>query len=267
MAATSCPEAENLQTKTNCAFHRVSMFMILQLFPFHCGCTPACKEIRSSLVLSMLQQMLAEDKADMVREAVVKSLGIIMGYIDDSDKYAQGFELMLLSLGDPSERVVNAVHQVFIPAFSAWTTELGTLHTALIPSLLSRIEKLLTDMAIIIGSRELLSSLLLLYDHQLEHEGTTGWESLLWVVNQLLPQLIEIVGRINVTSSTCVHEFSRFFWRFCRTFGKIFTNTKSNLSSLKLLQKTSFNLLVDLWKEPTALSSLYRSSSCEVELA
>ncbi|MEQ2201584.1 hypothetical protein XENOCAPTIV_014634, partial [Xenoophorus captivus] len=49
------------------------------------------KEIRSSLVLSMLQQMLAEDKADMVREA--------------------GFELMLLSLGDPSERVVNAVHQ------------------------------------------------------------------------------------------------------------------------------------------------------------
>lgn len=41
-----------------------------------------------------------------------------------------------------------------------------------------------------------------------------------------LPQLIEIVGRINVASSTCVHEFSRFFWRFCRTFGKIFTSTK-----------------------------------------
>lgn len=50
---------------------------------------------------------------------------------------------MLLSLGDPSERVVNAVHQVFIPAFAAWTTELGTLHTSLIPSLLARIEKLL----------------------------------------------------------------------------------------------------------------------------
>lgn len=37
----------------------------------------------------MLQQMLADDKADMVREAVVKSLGIIMGYIDDPDKYSQ----------------------------------------------------------------------------------------------------------------------------------------------------------------------------------
>lgn len=41
----------------------------------------------------MLQQMLAEDKADMVREAVIKSLGIIMGYIDDPDKYSQVCQL------------------------------------------------------------------------------------------------------------------------------------------------------------------------------
>lgn len=54
-----------------------------------CSILSLQKEIRSSLVLSMLQQMLAEDKADMVREAVVKSLGIIMGYIDDTDKYSQ----------------------------------------------------------------------------------------------------------------------------------------------------------------------------------
>ncbi|XP_028288274.1 RAB11-binding protein RELCH homolog isoform X3 [Parambassis ranga] len=261
------------------------------------------KEIRSSLVLSMLQQMLAEDKADMVREAVVKSLGIIMGYIDDPDKYSQGFELMLLSLADPSERVVSAVHQVFIPAFAAWTTELGSLQTALIPSLLTRIEKLLMqgehsldehklhvflsalqslipplfalvlqnapftsraklqgdipaievtrfprpasplqDVATIIGSRETLSALLQLYDHQLEHEGTTGWDSLLWVVNQLLPQLIDIVGRINVTSSTCVHEFSRFFWRFCRTFGKIFTNTKVKPQFQEILRLSEENV-------------------------
>lgn len=50
---------------------------------------------------------------------------------------------MLLALADPSERVVSAVHQVFIPAFAAWTTELDSLQTALIPSLLARIEKLL----------------------------------------------------------------------------------------------------------------------------
>ncbi|XP_051737864.1 RAB11-binding protein RELCH homolog isoform X5 [Ctenopharyngodon idella] len=261
------------------------------------------KEIRSSLVLSMLQQMLAEDKADMVREAVVKSLGIIMGYIDDPDKYTQGFELMLLSLGDPSERVVSATHQVFIPAFAAWCTELGNLQSQLIPSLLTRIEKLLKqgeygldehklhmylsalqslipslfavllqnapftsranlqgdvppievtrfprpasplqDVATIVGSREQLAVLLQLYDHQLQHEGTTGWDSLLWVVNQFLPQLIEIVGRINVTSSTCVHEFSRFFWRLCRTFGKIFTNTKVKPQFQEILRLSEENV-------------------------
>ncbi|XP_043081827.1 RAB11-binding protein RELCH homolog isoform X1 [Puntigrus tetrazona] len=261
------------------------------------------KEIRSSLVLSMLQQMLAEDKADMVREAVVKSLGIIMGYIDDPDKYSQGFELMLLSLGDPSERVVSATHQVFIPAFAAWCTELGNLQSQLIPSLLTRIEKLLKqgeygldehklhmylsalqslipslfavllqnapftsraklqgdvppievtrfprpasplqDVATIVGSREQLAVLLQLYDHQLQHEGTTGWDSLLWVVNQFLPQLIEIVGRINVTSSTCVHEFSRFFWRLCRTFGKIFTNTKVKPQFQEILRLSEENV-------------------------
>ena len=43
----------------------------------------------------------------------------------------------------------------------------------------------LQDVSTIVGSREMLSVLLLLYDHQLEHEGTTGWEGLLWVVNQL----------------------------------------------------------------------------------
>uniref|UniRef100_A0A672IFY9 Uncharacterized protein n=1 Tax=Salarias fasciatus TaxID=181472 RepID=A0A672IFY9_SALFA len=217
------------------------------------------KEIRSSLVLSMLQQMLTEDKADMVREAVVKSLGIIMGYIDDPDKYSQGFELMLLSLGDPSERVVSAVHQVFIPAFAAWTTELGTLYTALIPSLLARIEKLLTQGEHGLDEHKLhiflsaLQSLIPpLFAVVLQNAPFTSraklhgdipaiegnpkkikcrvtsvhYNFLLLYLNAPLPQLIEIVGRINVTSTTCVHEFSRFFWRFCRTFGKIFTNTK-----------------------------------------
>uniref|UniRef100_A0A8C7E4E7 LisH domain and HEAT repeat-containing protein KIAA1468 n=1 Tax=Naja naja TaxID=35670 RepID=A0A8C7E4E7_NAJNA len=261
------------------------------------------KEIRSSLVLSMLQQMLMEDKADLVREAVIKSLGIIMGYIDDPDKYQQGFELLLSALGDPSERVVSATHQVFLPAYAAWTTELGNLQLHLIPTLLSKIEKLLMesehgldehklhmylsalqslipslfalvlqdapftnkaklqgevphievtrfprpvsplqDVATIIGSREQLAVLLQLYDYQLEHEGTTGWDTLLWVVNQLLPQLIEIVGKINVASTACVHEFSRFFWRLCRTFGKIFTNTKVKPQFQEILRLSEENI-------------------------
>uniref|UniRef100_A0A663FFV5 RAB11 binding and LisH domain, coiled-coil and HEAT repeat containing n=1 Tax=Aquila chrysaetos chrysaetos TaxID=223781 RepID=A0A663FFV5_AQUCH len=259
------------------------------------------KEIRSSLVLSMLQQMLMEDKADLVREAVIKSLGIIMGYIDDPDKYQQGFELLLSALGDPSERVVSATHQVFLPAYAAWTTELGNLQFHLIPTLLNKIEKLLRegehgldehklhmylsalqslipslfalvlqnapftskaklqgeipqievtrfprpvsplqDVAIIIGSREQLAVLLQLYDYQLEHEGTTGWETLLWVVNQLLPQLIEIVGKINVASTACVHEFSRFFWRLSYIF-----HTHTHIHIYVYIKPKFFTVLLD----------------------
>ncbi|KAF3829778.1 hypothetical protein GH733_001729 [Mirounga leonina] len=216
--------------------------------------------------------------------------------------YLPGFELLLSALGDPSERVVSATHQVFLPAYAAWTTELGNLQSHLIPTLLNKIEKLLRegehgldehklhmylsalqslipslfalvlqnapfsskaklhgevpqievtrfprpmsplqDVSTIIGSREQLAVLLQLYDYQLEHEGTTGWETLLWVVNQLLPQLIEIVGKINVTSTACVHEFSRFFWRLCRTFGKIFTNTKIFKIILMILDSSAGN--------------------------
>ena len=37
----------------------------------------------------MLQQMLLDDKADEVKEAVVRSLGLLMGFVDDPDKFAQ----------------------------------------------------------------------------------------------------------------------------------------------------------------------------------
>uniref|UniRef100_A0A8C7QA97 RAB11 binding and LisH domain, coiled-coil and HEAT repeat containing n=1 Tax=Oncorhynchus mykiss TaxID=8022 RepID=A0A8C7QA97_ONCMY len=232
------------------------------------------KEIRSSLVLSMLQQMLAEDKADMVREAVVKSLAIIMGYIDDPDKYSQGFELMLLSLGDPSERVVSAIHQVFIPAFAAWTTELGNLQTTLIPSLLARIEKLLKQGEHGLDEHKLhmfLSALQSLipplfsvviqnapFTHRVNLQGdippiegrkhtdsigdhhTHNPDPLSSLSS--LPQLIDIVGRINVASTTCVHEFSRFFWRLCRTFGKIFTNTKVKPQFQEILRLSEENV-------------------------
>lgn len=46
-------------------------------------------EIRSSLVLSILQQLLQDDKDERVREATVRSLGLLTGFIDDADKYTQ----------------------------------------------------------------------------------------------------------------------------------------------------------------------------------
>lgn len=43
----------------------------------------------SSLVLSMLQQMIVDDKSEVVREAAVKSLAVVCLYMEDTDKFGQ----------------------------------------------------------------------------------------------------------------------------------------------------------------------------------
>lgn len=45
--------------------------------------------IRNSLMLSMLQQMLLEDKDPVVRVSVVRSLALLIALMDDPDKYFQ----------------------------------------------------------------------------------------------------------------------------------------------------------------------------------
>jgi hypothetical protein len=40
-------------------------------------------------MLSMLQQMLLEDKDDTVKETVIRSLALIVTFMDDKDKYFQ----------------------------------------------------------------------------------------------------------------------------------------------------------------------------------
>lgn len=45
--------------------------------------------IRNSLMLSMLQQMLLEDKDPTVRASVVRSLALLIALMDDPDKYFQ----------------------------------------------------------------------------------------------------------------------------------------------------------------------------------
>ncbi|GAB1600715.1 RAB11-binding protein RELCH homolog isoform X1 [Argonauta hians] len=99
-------------------------------------------EIRSSLVLSMLQQMLSDDKEEAVREAVVKSLGILFSFICDTDKYGQGFELLKTSLNDDSEKVCCAARQVFLPSFALWAVHLQKLEYELFHSFLRELEDL-----------------------------------------------------------------------------------------------------------------------------
>lgn len=83
---------------------------------------------RRSLVLSMLQQML-DDRSDEVREAVVRSLGALVGWVDDVDKYPPTAALLAASLADPAEPVVRAVLDVMLPSVAVWAAELVRLES------------------------------------------------------------------------------------------------------------------------------------------
>ena len=74
----------NLGPPANFSHKSDSYVIMCDVSPLSCQ-----NEIRSSLVLSMLQQMVHEEKTEEVRESVVKSLGLLMGFIDDPDKFHQ----------------------------------------------------------------------------------------------------------------------------------------------------------------------------------
>ncbi len=46
-------------------------------------------ELLSSLMFSMLKQMIEDDRSEKVREAATKSFALIMAFVDDKDKYTQ----------------------------------------------------------------------------------------------------------------------------------------------------------------------------------
>ncbi|CAI9151105.1 unnamed protein product [Rangifer tarandus platyrhynchus] len=96
------------------------------------------------------------------------------------------------------ESLVSATHQVFLPAYAAWTTELGNLQSHLIPTLLNKIEKLLRGIFLIQGSTQDLlhcRQTLYLLSHQ---EGEHGLDEhklhmYLSALQSLIPSLFALV--------------------------------------------------------------------------
>ena len=73
--------------------------------------------------------MLEGDKAESVRDGVVKSLGLLVAFIDDEDKFKPCWELLLKAINDPSQMVVTSALCVFLPALAAWGFETEQLET------------------------------------------------------------------------------------------------------------------------------------------
>ncbi|KAK7505693.1 hypothetical protein BaRGS_00002964 [Batillaria attramentaria] len=235
-------------------------------------------EMLSSLVLSMLQQMLMDDKDDDVREAVVRSLGLLVGFIADADKYPQAFDLLQISLRDPSEKVQRTALHVFLPSFAAWAYELGRLEHQLVHAMLRDLEDIelipflyisvlescprssiqpdddmtvdltvlppasdrLSELSVLVGSEEQLQALVQHFENHIQQEWFEPWEQLNWLVNNLIPRLLEVMMGVGVSLPRVVSALCTYVHRFCRTFGKTFTQKKVKLK---------FEELVDLPEE------------------
>ncbi|KAM7442022.1 hypothetical protein ABFA07_008942 [Porites harrisoni] len=102
-------------------------------------------DIRSSLVWSMLKQMLSDDRNEAVREAVTKSLALVVAFIENVDKYEQAYELLVDTLFDSSEKVAKTSIEVFLPSLASWSQDLGKLESHLLTSLICNMENTIRD--------------------------------------------------------------------------------------------------------------------------
>ncbi|XP_014219882.1 lisH domain and HEAT repeat-containing protein KIAA1468 homolog [Copidosoma floridanum] len=99
--------------------------------------------VRNSLMISMLQQMLLDDREPAVRVTVVKSLGLLVALMDDTDKYFQCEELALTAMDDQAPEVVEAASTVLIPILAQWALSLKRLQSHLLSRILAKLKNLL----------------------------------------------------------------------------------------------------------------------------
>lgn len=80
--------------------------------------------MRSSLLMSMLQQLLGDREA-IVRESAVVALANLVSRCDDIDKYAQCEHLMLCVAVDVNQQVAAVCRTTFLPVVAQWASHIG----------------------------------------------------------------------------------------------------------------------------------------------
>jgi hypothetical protein len=101
-------------------------------------------QIRNSLILSMLQQLL-DDREEIVRETVIRALSLVMALCEDPDKYFQCEELAFNILNDSSSNIINLTTQILFPVLGRWALSIGRLRSHLLKQVLHKLNDHLKD--------------------------------------------------------------------------------------------------------------------------
>lgn len=102
-------------------------------------------EMRSSLMFSILKEIIEQEKSEAVRVCAAKSFAILINYINDHNKFNQCIEILDLCATDSSPLVVAQVENLMMPSLSLWALEIGKLNEPLISHLVARLEVYLLD--------------------------------------------------------------------------------------------------------------------------
>ncbi|KAH9515545.1 hypothetical protein Btru_011363 [Bulinus truncatus] len=84
----------------------------------------------------------------------------------------------------------------------------------------------LNDLLVMSGGEQILVKLVSQFEGHIDQEWFEPWEELNWIVNNLLPRILEVTSTVGLSMQKVVHSLSQFTFRLCRTFGRTFTEKK-----------------------------------------
>ena len=105
-----------------------------------CGSLSPCTspDLLSSLVFSMLAQMLEEDRSEEVRISVIKNLSVIITYMIETEKYMKAYDLLERSLNDVVPDVVIETKKSLLPVIGLWALTIDKLKSHFLPHLFTK---------------------------------------------------------------------------------------------------------------------------------
>ncbi|CAL1537766.1 unnamed protein product, partial [Lymnaea stagnalis] len=93
----------------------------------------------------------------------------------------------------------------------------------------------LSDLLVMSGGERAFVKLLSRFEGHIDQEWFEPWEELNWIVNNLLPRILEVTMTIGLAMQKVVHALCQFMFRLCRTFGRTFTEKKVKLKFEELV--------------------------------
>ncbi|XP_062500867.1 RAB11-binding protein RELCH homolog isoform X2 [Corticium candelabrum] len=117
----------------------------------------------------------------------------------------------------------------------------------------------LLDLAVITGSSETLYELHAKFIDHISKESES-WSSLVWFEEQFLPQLCQIIEKVELTMEGTVHSFRVYLNTICQMFGLAFSRSKIRTFFEDLLKVSDENAVADgSTRLTTALVPVYVS--------